>query len=1428
MKLAIHFILFLCCALAQVQAQHTFLKFTASTGSLNSSAGVSTYHYPEGLSFSNSLQGQINPVSLHPLDNSLNSFLPIAVMQSSLANNKTVSGSDYYATVQDLYDLDYTTGARTSGNGNAQTITIDLGQLTTFSSIQMAPISAANLNGAALQTSVDNSSWTPVISSTDGLPISAITSAANNTLSNFYFTSVTARYVRVIKYKGQLDLGEFRVLPTVSQSSGTVVANATKLYDNQVTAAGATLATTAKQWIMQDLGCNRSFAAVKLSAFTVGNLNGAALQVSIDGDNWATVNCTNAATGQAADTIKGASAVYPITYTFPVQTARYVRLYKPTAAIVEAAEFQIDPKLAVSSATSLAFSGTEVVIDNGNYTDGVTTNSTAGIVQWVVLNLGCKKTFSHLQLSTITAAANLDSAAIQTSSDGFNWTTQLSSITGSSATQLVTYFFAAPVTAQYVRVIRNSAGKALLISEMIVSPAVTLSSGTKPSSANFGGLYDNVLTASVATSSGTNQFVMLDLGSSKTFATVRIAAGTSVSYLNGATLQVSTDGIAWTSVSIKNEATGLSGNSFANSLITYPVSYSFAPQTARYIRVFRVGTGIVALSEFIVSPALFQSSAASLANNALPLPAQLTDSVFTTGALTATAAGIKQFVGLNFGQLVAFSTIELAPMTSEDDLNGAKIQVSTNGLDWITLSALTNLTTGLTDSIITNIVLDQTALYSFSTQSAQYIRVIKFDGTAVGLSECKVGGLVFQSSGTALGTMANLTDNQVAEAAVTDNSENQWVRVDLGATQSFNFVQLAASASVENLNGAVLQVSTDGNNWTSLTIKNNLTGKADIVISGASIDYPVLFSFATVVARYVRVFRAGSGAVELSEFKVAPAVFQSSGMAQATAINLYDNNLISDSAVTERGTLSSPAFIALNLGVIKTFSRVELATTSPANLNGASLEASNDGLNWNSILSNISGMVAGQINALSFASTSARYIRIKSISMGLSVSEFRVVSGTTISKKIIAPTAVASISAVEPIGFTFNLNGVDYSNFSVSANGLLRLGNTLIINEATNNIVSPTNTAALFAYWDDISRGSAATFGGVTKTISGDAPNRKLVVEWRSNNTANSGATNLVFQIALHEGTNQIEYLYGQGLDNTSNASIGLAIGNTAATKRFYSITPNATLANTSYSNMVPNDKVNLWPGNGTIYSFTPTLLPATASVPADFKTLDNAISAINWASAPNAGGYTITVNGDYNETVPMGYFTVPGGGTTPIVAKYSGLLLSASGTADKPINIQWKGNGAKPVLTANTGVGLNDYIIALAGSDYITINGFSLIENTTNTISPNNNKWTEMGIALFKKNIGTNAVGANGCSSNTIKNCQIALERNANGILDTLYYVEQGVNLYPNYVDAFTKGIAMVYWTPMLDMVSNSANAAIPLTAGLLTQADVNRYNQS
>lgn len=131
-----------------------------------------------------------------------------------------------------------------------------------------------------------------------------------------------------------------------------------------------------------------------------------------------------------------------------------------------------------------------------------------------------------------------------------------------------------------------------------------------------------------------------------------------------------------------------------------------------------------------------------------------------------------------------------------------------------------------------------------------------------------------------------------------------------------------------------------------------------------------------------------------------------------------------------------------------------------------------------------------------------------------------------------------------PIGFTFNFYGKDYTNFSVSTNGFVLLGDNCqggwtFVNAAIPNPAFPNGIVAPF--WEDLKPVSGAVLRYQT---FGSAPSRYLVVEWNGAAVYLDFDHPVTFQAILYEGTNDIKFQYLSMVHNQygdgSSASVGI------------------------------------------------------------------------------------------------------------------------------------------------------------------------------------------------------------------------------------------------------------------------------------------------
>jgi hypothetical protein len=176
-------------------------------------------------------------------------------------------------------------------------------------------------------------------------------------------------------------------------------------------------------------------------------------------------------------------------------------------------------------------------------------------------------------------------------------------------------------------------------------------------------------------------------------------------------------------------------------------------------------------------------------------------------------------------------------------------------------------------------------------------------------------------------------------------------------------------------------------------------------------------------------------------------------------------------------------------------------------------------------------------------------------------------------------------SAVQNIGFTFYYEGTAYTQFSANSNGLVRLGGTVVGTSFTNDIASASNQPKFMPLWDDLNTGT----GNVRTGVSGTAPNRICIIDFRLANCGflcESTFWNFRYQVRLYESSNVIEFYYhtntNSGTVNPASASVG--IGGVTSTN-FISVSPAATPTS---STTTANNSVTTWPGNSTLYTFTP------------------------------------------------------------------------------------------------------------------------------------------------------------------------------------------------------------------------------------------------
>jgi hypothetical protein len=226
------------------------------------------------------------------------------------------------------------------------------------------------------------------------------------------------------------------------------------------------------------------------------------------------------------------------------------------------------------------------------------------------------------------------------------------------------------------------------------------------------------------------------------------------------------------------------------------------------------------------------------------------------------------------------------------------------------------------------------------------------------------------------------------------------------------------------------------------------------------------------------------------------------------------------------------------------------------------------------------------------------------------------------------------------IGFTFNYDGANYTKVSVASNGFIAMGGSVassaspISGGVTNNVISALGT--------DLEGRAGAT---LSYLVSGTAPYRQFVVQWKKYGRKNSSSDNFNFQIRLHETSNVIQIVYGDfDIDLFAPADVEVGLRG-ASNSSYKNRTTSSDWSNSSAGNSNTATcllsktwwiffTVTILPDDGLTYTFLPASLGNTWL---GYTTAWN--SSSNWSSSiPNP-----TIDGN----IP----TSPIGGEFPIVS---------------------------------------------------------------------------------------------------------------------------------------------------------------------------------
>ncbi len=465
--------------------------------------------------------------------------------------------------------------------------------------------------------------------------------------------------------------------------------------------------------------------------------------------------------------------------------------------------------------------------------------------------------------------------------------------------------------------------------------------------------------------------------------------------------------------------------------------------------------------------------------------------------------------------------------------------------------------------------------------------------------------------------------------------------------------------------------------------------------------------------------------------------------------------------------------------------------------------------NYSTFLQKTKGMGA------TFIMVSTMFFSIQQVQAQVSAMNFQTIAGgySTVVGGVTVGTATDDDNSygANNIGFTFNYNGVAYTQFGINNNGWISMGAGSPANSynpistgAANNVISPFGRDLVLGYrtTGNVTLGSTnitnvgsitgisvgvvitgtgipvgatvVSAAGTTVTISaaatitsagttlnqangekrietiGVAPNRVCVIQWSKARPYGQSNCNFNFQIRLSETTDYIDVVYGTMFDLglNVNAEVGLRGS-----------------SNADFNNRVSTPSWNSSTAGGTNAAFS-TLSPfAYPGVGTDYNWLivptDLAVTAL---FAPVAG--TTCLSNIENISV-----TVKNTGSQSINFANNPALISSASTGLNPMTF--------PVFTINNGTlapGATQNIIVKANFDMSVSGVYTFTASSTmagDGFAPNN----AMPLATFTSftpsvNAGPDVTICEGTSTN------LNATANAFGVVNTTYTSNTVVNV--------------------------------------------------
>ncbi|MHC1706150.1 MAG: GEVED domain-containing protein [Bacteroidales bacterium] len=256
------------------------------------------------------------------------------------------------------------------------------------------------------------------------------------------------------------------------------------------------------------------------------------------------------------------------------------------------------------------------------------------------------------------------------------------------------------------------------------------------------------------------------------------------------------------------------------------------------------------------------------------------------------------------------------------------------------------------------------------------------------------------------------------------------------------------------------------------------------------------------------------------------------------------------------------------------------------------------------------------------------------------------------------------LSASIPLGFTFNINGTNFTSVYFNTNGTLYFGGSGASGNYSPISSSTTATAIVAPVGTDLN--SYATNSQVRYKAEGTAPNRTFSVEWYNWSKYGNSASRITFMATLEETSNKIYFKYGSFGSFTSSytTQVGLrGSANTDFNNRTTTTNWSATTRGTLNSQTCPLS-ATIVPVSGLTFVYNPIPQPTNFLATAFSTTqinlgwtlgsLSNTILLYN-----TTGNFTAPTNG---QTYAAGATIGSGGSSATVLAVGGGTSFSHTG----------------------------------------------------------------------------------------------------------------------------------------------------------------------